>query len=229
MNINNLVIEVTRKCNMSCFHCLRGEAINVNMKKEYIDTLIEQIGFSGYINSVVFTGGEPTLNVPIMEYFLYKCKLHRIGVGFFYLATNGLKVKEDFVMFCLRMYAYCDEKDTCGINISNDQPHQCEGDFNDELLKGLSFFTKKFTKDNWNYNNGESYIKQGRSTEGHEPRGVDIIEDSNDWEDAQIYLNCKGEIICGCDWSYINQSKHKICDVGDLRVIYEGLYQHEEV
>jgi hypothetical protein len=31
-----------------------------------------------------------------------------------------------------------------------------------------------------------------------------------------FYLNCKGEIINGCDWSYSSQRKHKICDVADL-------------
>ena len=229
MDINNLVIEVTRKCNMSCFHCLRGDAMNVNIKKEYIDTLLQQIGYGGYINSVVFSGGEPTLNVPIMEYFLDQCKNWKIKINFFYIATNGLKIKENFVMFCLKMFSYCDEKDYCKVDVSNDEAHQCEGDFDLTLLSGLSFFGKKFTKDGWNYYNGASFIKQGRSKVGHNPIGVDIIEDSNDWDEAQIYLNCKGEIILGCDWSYENQSNHKICDVGDLKVIYEALYEHEEV
>ena len=54
MNIRNLIVEVTRKCNMYCDHCLRGEPINVNMKKEYIDLLLDQVD---NIGSVVFTGG----------------------------------------------------------------------------------------------------------------------------------------------------------------------------
>jgi hypothetical protein len=32
------------------------------------------------------------------------------------------------------------------------------------------------------------------------------------------YLNCNGNIINGCDWSYENQEKYKICAVEDLKM-----------
>lgn len=110
MEINNLIIEVTRICNMKCVHCLRGTAENKTMKKEYIDSLLNQIT---NISNVTFSGGEPSLNVEIMEYFLSVAKAKKINIGSFYIATNGKHVSESFVIFCLKMFSYCEEKEMC--------------------------------------------------------------------------------------------------------------------
>lgn len=45
----NLVIEVTRKCNLSCDHCLRGCSQNMDMKKEYIEDTIFYLNCNGMI------------------------------------------------------------------------------------------------------------------------------------------------------------------------------------
>ena len=37
MQVYSLILEVTRRCNMCCAHCLRGEAENIDMQKETID------------------------------------------------------------------------------------------------------------------------------------------------------------------------------------------------
>lgn len=226
MDIHSLILEVTRKCNISCDHCLRGEPLNVNLKKEYIDTLLDQ---TSYIGTVTFTGGEPTLNVPIMEYFLEQCKQRNISIDGFYVATNGMNVPESFVMFCLKMFSYCSDKEMCRIDVSNDMYHRSEGSYDESLLKGLSFYGKKFEKDGFDYNRGTSLIKQGRSYKGHEIKVVD--EKNIDLEyfenELDIYLNCKGEIINGCDWSYNSQKEHKLCDVGDLELYYKNLQMIE--
>lgn len=230
MIINDLVIETTRKCNMSCYHCLRGEPQKMMMKKEYIDSLLYQVD---EIGSVCFTGGEPTLNLPIMEYFLKSVQDKNIMVNNFYIVTNGLKVTEEFVLFCLKMYSYCDDKEQCSVQVSNDYPHQIEGEYNIELLDGLKFFSKKFEKDNYNYGR-DSFLKpEGRAKKIG--GGVNIVPDLNNLDEDDLseityYLNCKGEIINGCDWSYESQSKNKICDVGKLSEFYYNIKnQFEEV
>lgn len=225
MEIQNLVIEVTRKCNIKCEHCLRGEPINSNLKKEYIDSLLDQVT---YINTVTFTGGEPSLNVPIMEYFLQEVKTRNINVNSFYIATNGINIPESFVIFCLKMYSYCDEKEGCSVDVSNDMYHSWEGEYNDDMLSGLSFFRKRYDKDGFNYYGGSSLIKQGRSTEGRKPLSISVIDNVDMFDETEIYLNCKGEIINGCDWSYKNQKKYKLCDVGELSEFYERLLKLEE-
>jgi len=230
MNINNLIVEVTRKCNLYCDHCLRGDAMNMNLKKEYVDSLLDQVDSIG---NLCFSGGEPSLNVPIMEYFLERCKSRGIDINHFYIATNGVNVPESFVLFCLKLYSYCDDKDFCLLQVSNDRYHMDIADFNLDLLKGLSFFGKKFEKDYHNYYNGSGLIGEGRAasnTSAHKPITVDNEMTLEDFEnECEVYLNCKGEIINGCNWSFSSQKKHKLCDVGGLSKYYEELQEMEMV
>lgn len=230
MNISNLIVEVTRKCNLYCNHCLRGDAMNINLKKEYIDSLLSQVDSIG---SLCFSGGEPSLNVSIMEYFLEQCKKNNISIGYFYIATNGVDIPDSFVIFCLKLYSYCDEKEQCQVHVSNDRYHMDIADFNIEMLQGLSFFSKKFEKDFYNYGNGSGLISEGRASNernGHKPILIDDEMNIEDFvNDCEVYLNCKGEIINGCNWSYTSQKKHKLCDVGELTKFYESLEEVEMV
>ena len=227
MQIPNLIIEVTRKCNMSCEHCLRGDAKNLNIDHKYIDSLLEQVE---EIGNVTFSGGEPSLNLETLEYFLSEVKRLHIYVDFFYIATNGLVVSEEFVMFCLKMYSYCGMKEDCRVDVSNDMYHAQEGDFDLDLLSGLSFFGRKFENDGYNYRYGKDsmLVNEGRSSDGngHNVTVYDI-ESMDDFNGATIYLNCKGEIINGCDWSYVSQSKYKLCDVSELTGFFEKIEAYE--
>lgn len=38
---NNVVIEITRRCNMCCAHCLRGDAENVDIQEKYINAFLD--------------------------------------------------------------------------------------------------------------------------------------------------------------------------------------------
>ena len=67
MTVDQLTLEVTRRCNMNCAHCLRGDAQCLDMSKEVVDKVLQDID---YISFLFFTGGEPSLNIPIMDYFL---------------------------------------------------------------------------------------------------------------------------------------------------------------
>ena len=67
MQVYSLILEVTRRCNMCCAHCLRGEAENIDMQKETIDKVLDLVD---KIECVTFSGGEPSLNLPLIQYFL---------------------------------------------------------------------------------------------------------------------------------------------------------------
>ena len=66
MQVYSLILEVTRRCNMCCAHCLRGEAENIDMQKETIDKVLDLVD---KIEHVTFSGGEPSLNLPLIQYF----------------------------------------------------------------------------------------------------------------------------------------------------------------
>lgn len=64
-----LTIEVTRRCNMACKHCLRGDAQNLTISKEIIDKIFTDTEdcFQLYI-----AGGEPLLELDLLKYLLDK-------------------------------------------------------------------------------------------------------------------------------------------------------------
>ena len=229
MHIQSLVIEVTRKCNLSCAHCLRGDSQNVVISNEWIDILLSQVESIG---AVTFTGGEPSLAVERIEYFLNKCKELGISIESFYIATNGVAISEEFVIVCLRLYSYCGEKEMCSVDISNDYYHSIEESYDTELLDGLSFVKRKFEKEGYDYQNGKSLINEGYAQQnGIGARNLlsGGIATTDDFNDNEVYLNCKGNIIAGCDWSYESQDNEDniLCTVNDLTAFYEKLEEIE--
>lgn len=120
ISVDNLIIETTRRCNMRCKHCLRGEAQKKDIDLFIIDQALYQID---QIGSLTFSGGEPSMNVPAIIHTLEKARELKVGIGSFYIATNGKKISEEFVLACLRLYAYAEEKESCQVSFSNDQYH----------------------------------------------------------------------------------------------------------
>ena len=87
IGIENLIIEVTRRCNIQCAHCLRGAAQNLDLKKESVDNLLNQV-YS--ISGLTFSGGEPVLNVEIIEYIVDSIIKKDIPVYNFYQQTTRI-------------------------------------------------------------------------------------------------------------------------------------------
>ena len=89
-----MTIELTRKCNMKCAHCLRGDAQDVDIDYKYIDELLDQTEVIGHLT---ITGGEPTLNLDALEYILNGLCKRGIPLLEFGLITNGLIYSERFI------------------------------------------------------------------------------------------------------------------------------------
>lgn len=66
---NGLTIELTRRCNMSCEHCLRGDAQNVTISEEIIDKIFED---TENCLQLYVAGGEPLLEPDRLRYLLDK-------------------------------------------------------------------------------------------------------------------------------------------------------------
>ena len=110
LQLNEFAIEITRKCNMKCAHCLRGEAQKRNIHKKYITKVLEDISSIG---SLTRTGGEPTLNIPAIRFILEELKRLEIPVNNFYIVVNGRKTCQsvEFLHLLIDMYMYQDYKD----------------------------------------------------------------------------------------------------------------------
>ncbi len=67
LHIDSLVIEVTRKCNMSCEHCLRGASQRKTIDKLHMYKIFNLIDS---VCSLNITGGEPTLAMDSLEHIV---------------------------------------------------------------------------------------------------------------------------------------------------------------
>ena len=222
LQFDNLVLEVTRRCNMKCAHCIRGDAQSVDMKPLVIDQILSQ---TSYINSLTFSGGEPTLNLEAIRHTLNRCKEWNIPVMNFYLVTNGKKVTTEFLMLCIEWYAYCvrcgGDPDMCGIALSRDEFHDKVSPTNVELLYGLSFFRDQDKRTDWSKvplisEGNAEYLDSSkykfRQNFNETPCFEWFSDDELMVKDINIYVNAWGDVIKGCDFSYDTQ------DAGDYTI-----------
>jgi hypothetical protein len=217
LSIYDAIIEVTRRCNMKCAHCLRGKAMSLDIFPKDIDELMKRIR---HISNLTFTGGEPSLNTAAIRYALEAAKRQGVDVSSFYIVTNGKKITPEFVLSTLEWYDYCDDKEMCAVEMSRDAYH--ERIALPTLLDGLKYFRER---DQWDGN----LSRQGRSKSedtAREVRPEKYVIDDYRVDEGDIYLNADGQIIAGCDWSFANQKKHVVCDVRDLSI--EALEKYNE-
>lgn len=214
MDVSTLIIETTRRCNMTCGHCLRGDAQNLDMPYEYLDRLFSQLGNVG---TITLTGGEPSLVPEKILEIVELIKRHRVSVDGFYAATNGLEVSEEFIMALIRMHQVCEDKNLCSVDMSVDQYHMEDEPYrlrpDESPLHALAFFGYK----NEIY---ETYplIREGRSADcGDKEAFGNALAYEGGRVNEDLYLNCRGNLMTGCDWSYETQDDPEriICHVDD--------------
>jgi organic radical activating enzyme len=229
----NILIEVTRQCNLKCDHCLRGEPENKVIQKKHVELLFSQLE---EISLLTLTGGEPALWPSKIEMILSVAKKYKVDVQNFYIATNGTIASDSFLLSLIKLWLYCSENEISGVSISNDNFHDMKLiEKNLKTFEALSFVKYKYFPRGFFYdtdtepekfpdyvykmeNEPELILAQGRGInwgdkEIHEHTWDDFLENP---DDAEFYLNCKGNIILGCDWSYKNQDDHILCNVRDL-------------
>lgn len=220
-----LIIEVTRKCNLECEHCLRGDPENLDIDTSFITTTLEQLK-DEYLE-VTFTGGEPTLNLAAIQHTIDEIRRLNIVLSSFYIATNGNDLSINFASVCLQLYALAAEKEMCSVALSADDHHEYIPDDDLSLISGLSFFSKRDEDRNYFTKNGYG-IRQGRFADygiGRELTPAPIIT-TYDLMDTEVYLNAKGTIINGCDWSYETQDNNQevyMCSCQDLSSFISSL------
>jgi organic radical activating enzyme len=208
-HIEYLVIEITRRCNMTCLHCLRGDAENVNIDIKHVETLFKNLGSIG---TLTITGGEPSLYPEMIDQITKVAKKNNVEIYNFYMVTNAKKVTNGFMNAVLNLYLYCTDNEMSQLMISNDGYHD-EADrqlkMNYEKLLAFRFAAKK-EKEDGTYFDENQMIASGRAEMNFPGRDnnfwmYDIDEDENSLLGGDIYLNCYGDILPNCDLSYENQ------------------------
>lgn len=226
---DTLCIEVTRRCNMRCQHCLRGDAQDLDIS----ESVLEEVAKTICPSVVVFTGGEPSLNVPAIERYFQLAEQYEHLPLAFYVATNGATSKEqmsELALALLRAYPKMDDQECCEVNVSGDIFHE---EFKKEdcsaILEGLSFFDDKGKKHSLENDSMDWLLNTGRAAEnglGHRAGGpfftdmdklVTNIFQNNVCFDM-LYIAANGNVVSDCDGSYedIDDEENIICSVLDL-------------
>lgn len=224
-NIASLIIEITRWCNQKpiCDHCLRGDPQHVHMPLRYFETLLQQVE---YIGCLTITGGEPTTRVSFIKQIAPLLKKYNVGLGSFYMATNGIRQTPELIIALADLYAYCDEPEMCRVDISNSMFHSLRPQ-TPELLQAFRFTNKKYDDDDNTYGNRQEYILDiGKANEnGIGCRNIlypEIIVRETFHEDM-VYLNALGYVLFHCDLSYDLQDKLQEIHVDNLLEFYQSL------
>jgi len=201
--VNNLIVEVTRRCNMRCEHCMRGAAQKLDMSEEVISAMFRGMG---YIGDITFTGGEPTLAVPVIEKVIAEARVTGVTIGNFFVVTNGKTddaTAKRFALALLDLYADLNgyEKELTGLVVSGDVYHE----YVDvpKVYKGLAFFREE----RHGPKREADVIRMGRAKFGaRKPRKLGPFEVSEDIGDNlsvdTVYVAANGNVVSDCDFSY---------------------------
>jgi MoaA/NifB/PqqE/SkfB family radical SAM enzyme len=227
LNVYNLTIEATRKCNMKCEHCLRGPAQRKTANPQHIYKLLQLIG---QVSTLNISGGEPTLAMEILDHIRHCVIYGNCDVGSFYMVTNGKSINvENLAEWIAGMKFACSDNEASMVGVSFDQWHK-DTFTNQQLQKqrrnfyrlqekltydyGISEsecggdFVIKHSDNNWDY---RSILQEGKAKDwGCKSTKLEefTFEDYDGTMEAigisegNLYLTCSGWIIAGCDWSY---------------------------
>lgn len=120
--LEKLFIEITRRCNFSCKHCLRGDAQSISISKNVIDRLFEDVG---NVKMIGLTGGEPLIALSEIEYFCNKLIQSEWAPLMIEIVTNGSASQKDNERLIEMLCNLVKVKNTsCFISISFDQFHE---------------------------------------------------------------------------------------------------------
>ena len=139
LNYDALVIELTRRCNLHCAHCLRGDAQDVNISTAVIDRIVSNVD---NCRRFAFTGGEPFLALNELEYFIDRIISANVHTELLSVVTNGT-IRDQRVIEAFKKFCDSGEDRLVSIVISGDRFHdplesRATYDFYAELVKDYS-------------------------------------------------------------------------------------------
>lgn len=202
---DSLVIEITRRCNMGCAHCMRGDAQNMDISEKVIDAALSKVDS---ISSLTLTGGEPSLNIPAIRYITKRLKDLSIPLGSAYIVTNGKEVSNDFIFACLELFMLADEPEFNGLALSQDMFHEDVPMENVSKLRQLTAFTGEDKNTDFDRvplldlgraRNLNSFAKRGPV---HDAFTAIVDNGILDLSESTLTVTVNGDLLTECDYAY---------------------------
>lgn len=145
MNLTDLNIEVTRRCNYKCGHCAKGKSQAKDLNPKILDSFFDMVSTARVIN---LSGGEPFLKMDIIYEIVKMIDKKPIDVSGISIVTNG-DVREPDLKILKKIFdILIKNKIAIGIEISNDTFHkECRTKyFQERVNKLLSLHNYKGNK-----------------------------------------------------------------------------------
>lgn len=217
---SRLQIELTRRCNQSCIHCCRGNSQNIDLTKAIVDTFFEKNDIY-CISNLLFSGGEPTLNGEMLEYFIDKIIEKDIIVYSFMLSINGLTYSEELINGLNKLQNYIISKSKISrhkaglLMISQDQFHEEANQEVIEKLKDLPYFSpidKHIIKE-------KNILPYGRALENGLSKQQPDLSNLTNYQKSYKIKEYEGTTYLVIDYQYISANGNIInngCESYDL-------------
>ena len=198
---------------MSCRHCMRGDAEDINMDYAVIDQIFQD---TRYIEHLCLTGGEPSLEPYVIREILYHARRWGCRIGSFFCATNAKVYSPEFSDTLTELYCYCTDKGKCTLTVTTDQFHEGA---DPEALK--SYRELPYYRSVYEHKQIAPYfiLDEGRAKENKIGRSeipikgliYDVSFHSFDFTCGDtVYINAKGDVLLNADLSYKNQKDFRI-------------------
>ena len=226
LGITDLVIEITRRCNMACAHCLRGDAQDLDMNPSFLDDLFSRLNQA---STIVFTGGEPSLRPDLISYALRAAKRNHVSVEqvYRYCFLNQYGAKKNLVDArrahdIIRDYKSEDTIAGCYVSLSMDRFHEPVSlDSLSKLATLPRLMADKYSKnDDPVLNTGRAKATRAGTVDPAELRPWEYDDRSKDLdiEDCgrgifnveSLYLAADGALLKHCDYAYTDQPRYTI-------------------
>jgi len=134
LKAEELLMEITRMCNLDCKHCFRGEAQNAYMSIETIRNLLSNVD---EIDKLVLSGGEPFLAVLQLNEIADCISRNQIKVNSISIVTNGTVLSSDIIRALEKLQMVCKE---LNIRVSDDKFHRMAVERNGLVNRRNTYF-----------------------------------------------------------------------------------------
>jgi hypothetical protein len=230
LQLHKLYIELTRRCNLKCAHCINGSAQDVLISEEYLN---KTFNVFDNIDWLIFGGGEPLLNIDGLAMAVRHIVFQRIKINHILISTNGCcqNIDSDATIDLLSRIKYLCCNDL-KLQLSNTQFHR-ESREERETKTYLSFKEKLSARGilfvEYNDMKYEDMIKEGRVVENNllsewTPHQVlanfftllridDFIVKFLPY--TPLYITCEGDLVVNCH-AYNNRSQFFIAHINEL-------------
>ncbi len=223
MHIDNAIVELTRRCQLVCDHCLRGEAQKVDLQVGAWQPMFSEVE---YIGCLTLTGGEPSLNPQavrdLVDYLhMRRCIGTPLEIDYFYVVSNGKVVAKSMLKALKRLSHYTEQSDiTNTFIVSDDQFHgvtyrvldkyeQLKYDYpfikmeeNRTKLKNSHIISRGLAADNGlGSSDKESYGWQR------------YVDDERIKVEGEVYFTTNGDVLSDCNLAYADMIDNRLGNV----------------